>query len=199
MESSGKDHGHGLPLVLQPRAEPVATLVLGAWCLVLDVVVLVLGFGVLGSWVFFGFLGLGFFGFLFRFWGLGWFFLLVLVLLFFPTSAAQVHREFAPWEQHAQGRRRAPHCAAGPAPAAEARRGPRAATRLPPGGWVLPELGRVLHLVPTSGPLPSSVSVEPSGAFSRQGPRRSTAAHAAKQHAVVALSDAVQLLNWAAS
>ena len=43
-------------------------------------------------------------------------------------------------------------------------------------------------------PLPSSVSVELSGAYTRQRPRRSTAAHAAKQHAVVALSDAGQLL-----
>ena len=48
-------------------------------------------------------------------------------------------------------------------------------------------------------PLPSSVSVELSGAFQRQGPGRSTAAHAAKQHAVVALSDAGQLLSRAAS
>ena len=33
----------------------------------------------------------------------------------------------------------------------------------------------------------------------RQGPGRSTAAHATKQHAVVAFSDAGQLRSWAAS
>ena len=56
-----------------------------------------------------------------------------------------------------------------------------------------------VHLVPTPRPLPSSVSVELSGAYTRQEPGRSTAAHAAKQHAVVALSDAGQLLSRAAS
>ena len=51
--------------------------------------------------------------------------------------------------------------------------------------------GGVLLLVPTLRLLPPSVSVELSGAKTRQGPGRSTAAHAAKQHAVVAISDAV--------
>ena len=46
--------------------------------------------------------------------------------------------------------------------------------------------GGVLLLVPTLRLLPPSVSVELSGAKTRQGPGRSTAAHAAKQHAVVA-------------
>ena len=46
-----------------------------------------------------------------------------------PPSAALVHREFAPWEPHAQGRQRAPQCTTRPALAAEARREPRAATR----------------------------------------------------------------------
>ena len=70
---------------------------------------------------------------------------------------------------------------------------------LPPGEGVLPELGRVLHLEPPPRPLPSSVSVELSGAYTRQGPGRSTAAHAARQHAAVALSDAGQLVSRAAS
>ena len=59
---------------------------------------------------------------------------------------------------------------------------------LPPGGWDAPERGRLVLLVPTR-PLPSSVSVELSGAKTRRGPGRSTAAHAARQHAVVVLSD----------
>ena len=62
------------------------------------------------------------------------------------------------------------------------------------GVWDAPERDRVLLLVPTPRPLPSSVSAELSGAFSRQGSGRSTAAHAARQHAVVALSDAGKLL-----
>ena len=70
---------------------------------------------------------------------------------------------------------------------------------LPPGSWDAPERGREALLVPTPRPLPSSVSVELSGACTRQGPGRSTAAHAAKQHAPAALSDAGQLLSRAAS
>ena len=106
-------------------------------------------------------------------------------------------------------RTNAPQCAAGPAPAADARREPRAATRrqahlrrpeknaqcLPPGGrgcssrtWPC-STARSL-----SPPLPSSVSVELSGAYTRQGPGRSTAAHAAKQHVVATLSDAEQFV-----
>ena len=54
------------------------------------------------------------------------------------------------------------------------------------------ERRRVLRLVPTPRPLPSSVSMELSGVYTRQGPGRSTVAHAAKQHAVVVLSVAGQ-------
>ena len=46
-----------------------------------------------------------------------------------PPSAAQVHRESAPWEQRERGQRSAPQRAAEPAPVAEAQREPRAATR----------------------------------------------------------------------
>ena len=51
---------------------------------------------------------------------------------------------------------------------------------------------------PTPRPLPSSVYVELSGAKTRQGSGRSTVAHAVKQHAVVALSDAGQHSSRAA-
>ena len=44
-----------------------------------------------------------------------------------PPSAAQERRESAPWAHSRRRRRCAPSCAAGPLPAAEARREPRAA------------------------------------------------------------------------
>ena len=81
-------------------------------------------------------------------------------------------------------RPRAPQCAAAPTPAAEGPRLALAATRrqahlrrqgkstqcLPPGEWDAPERGRVVLLVPTPRPLPSSVSVELKGACTQQGP-----------------------------
>ena len=95
-----------------------------------------------------------------------------------PPSAA---RRCGGEGQPARSPRSAPRCAAKRVPAEQTQQTAcLAATRrqahlrhqgkrtqcLPPGGWDAPERGRVALLDPTPWPLPSSVSVELSGAFS---------------------------------
>ena len=99
-----------------------------------------------------------------------------------PSAARRCGREGQP----ARSRRSAPRCAAKRVPAEQTQQTAcLAATRrqahlrhqgkrtqcLPPGGWDAPERGRVALLDPTPWPLPSSVSVELSGAFSANAMR----------------------------